>query len=78
MSVPCSDQDIRPMKMKDASLPPGVRADRCWCGDLAKVKQAEDFSDKFSVKFFMCANYDHDAPASSSYPRPPVCCKQDK
>jgi hypothetical protein len=33
-------------------LPPGVRVERCWCGDVAKVKEAEDFSDKFSMQFF--------------------------
>nr|XP_051212015.1 vicilin-like seed storage protein At2g18540 [Lolium perenne] len=40
MSVPCSDPDFRPTKKKDASLPPGVRAERCCCGRLAKVKQS--------------------------------------
>ena len=61
--------------MKDASLPQGVRAERCWCGHLAKVKEVEDFSDWLGIKFFMCANYDNDRPrqASSSLTRPPVC-----
>ncbi|KAK1645747.1 hypothetical protein QYE76_063552 [Lolium multiflorum] len=36
MSVPCSDQGFRPVKVKAASLPPGVTAERCWCGRLAK------------------------------------------
>jgi hypothetical protein len=76
MSVPCSDQDFRPMKGKNASLPPGVRAERCWCGRLAKVKEVVDFSDKFGMKYFMCASYDHDPPrqTSSSSSRPAVCC----
>ena len=75
MSVPCSDQEFRPVKAKAASLPPGVTAERCWCGRLAKVKQVEDFSDQFSMKFFMCASYEHDPPRSSasSSTRPPVC-----
>ncbi|XP_051220759.1 uncharacterized protein [Lolium perenne] len=79
MSVPCSDQDFRPMKGKNASLPPGVRAERCWCGRLAKVKEVVDFSDKFGMKYFMCASYDHDPPrqtsSSSSRPAspPPLC-----
>jgi hypothetical protein len=52
-----------------------VRPERCLCGRLAKVKQVEDFSEKFGMKFFMCANYDHDPPrnASLSSTRPPVC-----
>ena len=37
------DQDFRPKKMKNASLPLGVRAERYWCGHVAKVKQVEDF-----------------------------------
>jgi hypothetical protein len=78
MSVPYLDQGFRPTKKKDASLPLGVRAERYWCGDLAKVKESEDFYDKLGMKFFMCANYAHNAPASSSYPRPPVGCKQDE
>nr|XP_051203620.1 uncharacterized protein LOC127317138 [Lolium perenne] len=79
MSVPCSDQDFRPMKGKNASLPPGVRAERCWCGRLAKVKEVVDFSDKFGMKYYMCASYDHDPPrqssSSSSRPAspPPLC-----
>uniref|UniRef100_A0A8I6XP47 Uncharacterized protein n=1 Tax=Hordeum vulgare subsp. vulgare TaxID=112509 RepID=A0A8I6XP47_HORVV len=36
MSLPCSDQSIRPKKMQSASLPRGVEAVRCWCGDLYK------------------------------------------
>ena len=77
MSVPCSDQDLRPKKAKNASLPRGVRAERCWCGHLAKVKVVEDFSDQLGMKFFMCANYDASPPrrASSSSTRPPVCCE---
>ena len=62
MSVSCSDQEFRPVKVKAASLPPGVTAERCWCGHLAKVKQVEDFSDSFGMKFLMCVNYDHDPP----------------
>src|SRR4051794_2286469 len=57
MSVPCSDPDYRPMKSKDVPLPAGLRAERCWCGHLAKVKESVDFSDKMGMKFFMCANY---------------------
>ena len=77
MSVPCSDQELRPTKSKNASLPPGVIAERCWCGHLAKVKEVEDFSDQLGMKFFMCANYDASPPrrASSSSTRPPVCCE---
>ena len=56
MSVPCSDQEFRPMKSKDVPLPAGVRAERCWCGHLAKVKESVDFSDKMGMRFFMCAN----------------------
>lgn len=66
MNVPYSDQDFRPMKRKNASLPPGGRAERCWCGRLAKVMEVVDFSDKFGMKYFMCANYDHDPPAQTS------------
>nr|XP_051212570.1 uncharacterized protein LOC127330377 [Lolium perenne] len=67
------------MKGKNASLPPGVRAERFWCGRLAKVKEVVDFSDKFGMKYFMCASYDHDPPrqtsSSSSRPAspPPLC-----
>nr|XP_051201439.1 uncharacterized protein LOC127314933 [Lolium perenne] len=80
MSVPCSDQELRPVKAKAASLPPGVTAERCWCGRLAKVKQVEDFSDWFGMKFFMCASYEHDPPRSSASsstrpPSPPPLCK---
>ncbi|KAK1645906.1 hypothetical protein QYE76_063711 [Lolium multiflorum] len=72
--------EFRPVKAKAASLPPGVTAERCWCGRLAKVKQVEDFSDWFGIKFFMCANYDHDPPPSSASsstrpPSPPPLCK---
>jgi hypothetical protein len=66
MSVPCSDQDFRTTKAKDASLPPGVTAERCWCDHLAKVKQVKDFSNWFGMQIFMCTNYDHDPPQSSS------------
>nr|XP_051208381.1 uncharacterized protein LOC127325610 [Lolium perenne] len=80
MSVPCSDPEFRPVKAKAASLPPGVTAERCWCGRLAKVKQVEDFSDWFGMKFFMCASYEHDPPRSSASsstrpPSPPPLCK---
>uniref|UniRef100_A0A8I6Z7P5 Uncharacterized protein n=1 Tax=Hordeum vulgare subsp. vulgare TaxID=112509 RepID=A0A8I6Z7P5_HORVV len=58
--------------MKSASLPRGVEAVRCWCGDLCKVKEVEDFSDWLGMKFFMCANYESDPPESiSAYIRPP-------
>jgi hypothetical protein len=52
-----------------------VRAERYCCGHLAKVKEVEDFSNKFGMKLFMCANYDHDPPrnATSSSTRPSVC-----
>jgi hypothetical protein len=50
----------------------------CWCGDLAKVKDLEYFFDKFGMKFFMYTDYDHDAPASSAYPRPPLCFKHEE
>ena len=74
MSLPCSDQSIRPTKMKSASLPRGVEVLRCWCGDLCKVKEVTDFSDWLGMKFFMCANYEEDPPvAISPYIRPPVC-----
>jgi hypothetical protein len=53
MSVPSSDSEFR---AKNASFPTGVRAERCWCGHLAKVKEVEDFSDKLDMKFFMHAN----------------------
>jgi hypothetical protein len=39
--------------MKDTSLPPGVRAECCWCGDLARMKEVEDFTDKFDMKLFV-------------------------
>jgi hypothetical protein len=73
--MPCSDQDFRSMKRNNASLPPRVRAKRCWCGRLAKVKEVVDFSVKFSIKYFLCANYDDDPPTqtSSSSSRPKVC-----
>uniref|UniRef100_A0A8I7B1K9 Uncharacterized protein n=1 Tax=Hordeum vulgare subsp. vulgare TaxID=112509 RepID=A0A8I7B1K9_HORVV len=72
MSLPCSDQSIRPKKMKSASLPRGVEAVRCSCGDLCKVKEVEDFPDWLGMKFFMCANYESDPPESiSAYIRPP-------
>ncbi|XBI73049.1 hypothetical protein VPH35_066876 [Triticum aestivum] len=72
MSLPCSDQSIRPRKMKNASLPPGVAVLRCWCGDLCKVKEVTDFSDWLGMKFFMCANYEEDpAVALSEYDKPP-------
>ncbi|KAI5018117.1 hypothetical protein ZWY2020_043005 [Hordeum vulgare] len=72
MTFPCSDQSIRPKKMKSASLPRGVEAVRCWCGDLCKVKEVEDFSDWLGMKFFMCANYESDPPECiSAYIRPP-------
>ena len=74
MSLPCSDQSIGPKKMKSVSLPRGVEAVRCWCGDLCKVKEVTDFSDWLGMKFFMCANYESDPPESiSAYVRPPVC-----
>jgi hypothetical protein len=40
------------------------------------VDEVEDFFNQFVIKFFGCGNYDHDAPASSSYPRPLVYSKQ--
>ena len=74
MSLPCSDQSIRTRKMQSASLPRGVEAVRCWCGDVCKVKEVTDFSDWLGMKFFMCANYESDPPESiSAYVRPPVC-----
>jgi hypothetical protein len=65
-----------PRKKNDTSMPQGIRANRCQCGDLVKVKEAENISDKFGMKFFICANYDYDAPASTTYLRPLVCCKK--
>ena len=73
MSLTCSNQDERPRKMKEAMLPPGVEHLRCWCGNLCKVKEVTDFSDKFGMKFFMCANYEYDPPVPvSPYDKPPV------
>uniref|UniRef100_A0A8I6WF42 Uncharacterized protein n=1 Tax=Hordeum vulgare subsp. vulgare TaxID=112509 RepID=A0A8I6WF42_HORVV len=78
MSLPCSDQRIRPKKMKSACMPRGVEAVRCWCGDLCKVKEVTDFSDLLGMKFFMCANYEFDpAESISAYirsPSPPPLC----
>ena len=78
MSVPCSDPDYRPTKAKNARLPPGVEVERCWCGNLAKVKESIDFSDKFGMKFFICANYEHDPVQTPLFVRAPVCSKHDK
>ena len=79
MSLPCSDQSIRPKKMKDASLPPGVELVRCWCGSPCKVKEVTDFSDMFGMKFFMCPNHEHDPPVvESPYEKPPVCFNHDE
>jgi hypothetical protein len=39
--------------MKDASLPEGVKVERCWCGHPAKVKEATDSAVWFGMKFFM-------------------------
>ena len=68
------DQDFRPMKSKVVPLPAGVRAERCWCGHLAKVKESVDFSDKMGMKFFMCANYNYSPTrsATTSSGRPSV------
>jgi hypothetical protein len=52
-------------KMKYASLPEGMEAARCWCGDIAKVKESTYFSDRMDMKFFMCANFVHDPLESS-------------
>ncbi|XBI79529.1 hypothetical protein VPH35_088964 [Triticum aestivum] len=72
MSLPCSDQSIRPRKMKNASLPPWVVVLRCWCGDLCKVKEVTDFLDWLGMKFFVFANYEEDPPlAISEYDKPP-------
>jgi hypothetical protein len=65
MSLPCSDQGLRPKKIKYASLPEGMEAARCWCDDIAKVRELTDFSDRMGMKFFMCANHAHDPPESS-------------
>jgi hypothetical protein len=46
--------------MKYASLPEGMEAARCWCGDIAKVKESTYFSDRMGMKIFMCANFVHD------------------
>jgi hypothetical protein len=73
MSLPCSDQGLRPKKMKYASLPEGMEAARCWCGDIAKVRESTDFLDRMGMKFFMCANHAHDPPESSQlFYRAPV------
>jgi hypothetical protein len=51
-----------------------VEPARCWCGDVAKVRESTDFADWFGMKFFMCSNSEHDPPAAtSSYGRPAVC-----
>ena len=57
MSLPCSDQAIRPKKMNDASLPLGVEVMRCWCDSQCNVKEVTDFFDMFAMKFFMCPNH---------------------
>jgi hypothetical protein len=78
MSLPCSDQDFRPVKIKDAKLPPGVEVLRCWCGDLCKVKQSTDYSTCMGMKFFMCANLEHDRPEPTSMnDKPPVWFNDD-
>jgi hypothetical protein len=60
--------------MKDASLPTGMEAARCWCGDVAKVKESIDFSYTMGRKFFRCPNYEHDPPPTiNPYERPVVC-----
>jgi hypothetical protein len=51
--------------MKYASLPEEMKAARCWCNDIVKVRESTDFSDKIGMKIFMCANYAHDPPESS-------------
>jgi hypothetical protein len=51
--------------MKYASLPEGMEAARCWCGDIAKVKESTDFLDRMGIKIFMCANFAHHPPESS-------------
>ncbi|XBI58200.1 hypothetical protein VPH35_039454 [Triticum aestivum] len=72
MSLPCSDQSIRPRKMKNASLPPGVAILLCWCDDLCKVKEVTDFLDWLGMKFFMYANYEeYPSVASLKYDKPP-------
>jgi hypothetical protein len=65
MSLPCSDQGLRPKKMKYASLPEEMEAARCWCGDIAKVRESTDFLDRMGMEIFMCANHAHDPPESS-------------
>lgn len=73
MSLPCSDQDDRPSRMKEAMLPPEVEHLRCWCGDLCKVREVTYFSDKLGMKIFMCANYEHDPHVQvSPYAKPQI------
>jgi hypothetical protein len=73
MSRPSSDPDYKPKKMRHTSPPKGIEPVRCWCGDICKVRMSDDFSDKFGMKFWMCANYAHDpATPKNAYDRPPV------
>jgi hypothetical protein len=51
--------------MKYTSLPEGIEAARCWCGDIAKVRELTDFLDRMGMKFFMCADHAHDTLQSS-------------
>jgi hypothetical protein len=56
-----------------------MEAARCWCGDIAKVKECTNFSYKMGMKFFMCANFAHDPPESSLlFYRGPVRFKFDE
>jgi hypothetical protein len=65
--------------MKYASLPDGMEAARCWCGNIAKVRESTDFSDRMGMQFFMCANHAHDPSESSLlFYRAPVRFKFDK
>jgi hypothetical protein len=65
--------------MKYACLPEGMEAARCWCGNIAKVKESTNFSDWMGMKIFMCANFAHDPPESSLvFYCPPVRFKYDE
>ena len=64
----------RPWAWRVASINPEEEAPRCFCQDICKAKQSDDWDKTRGRRFWLCPNYcrDKEEP-KSAYDRPKVC-----
>ena len=59
----CSDLEAKPCTWQHSiDTQVGHEAPKCWCGDVCKMKQSNDWDETRGRRFWMCPNYAWEKP----------------